>query len=284
MARASKTAVPSPSIAYFSMEVGIDPSIPTYSGGLGILAGDTLRGAADLGIPMVGMTLLYRKGYFRQRLDAHGNQSESPYEWSPEKVLQPMKPRIAVTIEGRQVFIRAWRYLVRGISGYTVPVYFLDTALPENSAPDFSRYINGVAMRHGEISRGMYPNYPVNSITNGVHAVTWTAVPFQRLYDRYIPEWRNDNLYLRYAISIPLDEIRQAHAEAKRDLLAEVERRTDVRLDPTVMTLGFARRATTYKRADLLLSDMERLKRIVRQAGPLQIIYGGKAHQHWGMT
>jgi glycogen phosphorylase len=409
MASASKESVPSPSIAYFSMEVGIDPGIPTYSGGLGILAGDTLRAAADLGVPMVGMTLLYRKGYFRQHLDASGNQSESPYEWSPEKVLQPMEPNVAVTIEGRKVLIQAWRYLVAGASGHIVPVYFLDAALSENSAQDqafsdhlyggddryrlcqevilglggvymlkalghtgirtyhmneghsallslallneqtkggglrtasasdseairqkcvftthtpvpaghddfslelvqrvlgeeqantlkgsdccptgtlnmtylalyFSRYINGVAMRHGEISRDMYPSYPVNSITNGVHAVTWTGIPFQRLYDRYIPEWRSDNIYLRYAISIPLEEIRQAHAEAKRELLAEVERRRGIHLDSTVMTLGFARRATTYKRADLLFFDMERLKRIARQVGPLQIIFGGKAH------
>jgi glycogen phosphorylase len=409
MASASKESVPSPSIAYFSMEVGIDPGIPTYSGGLGILAGDTLRAAADLGVPMVGMTLLYRKGYFRQHLDSNGNQSESPSEWSPEKILEPMEPRTAVTIEGRTIEIRAWRYAVQGISGHVVPVYFLDTSLPENSNWDseltdhlygrddhyrlcqevvlgmggiamlraldyremqsyhmneghsalltlalleeytqergvpapteaekeavrrrcvftthtpvpaghdefslnlarqvlgeerantltsadccmdgmlnmtylalyFSRYINGVAMRHGEISRGMFPSYPINSITNGVHAVSWTAISFQRLYDRYIPEWRNDHLYLRYAISIPLDEIQQAHTEAKRELLAEAERRTGIRLDPTVLTLGFARRASTYKRADLLLSDLDRLRRIVRQGGPLQIVYGGKAH------
>jgi len=133
-------------------------------------------------------------------------------------------------------------------------------------------------MRHGQISRDMFPNYPINSITNGVHAVTWTAAPFQRLYDRHIPEWRKDHIYLRYAISIPLDEIRQSHAEAKRELLAEVERRSGTHLDPTVLTLGFARRASTYKRADLLLSDIERLKRIARQVGPLQIVFGGKAH------
>lgn len=395
-------------IAYFSMEVGIDPSMPTYSGGLGVLAGDTLRAAADLGVPMVGMTLLHRKGYFRQHLDANGNQSESPSEWSPEKILEPVEPQAAVTVEGRNIKIRAWRYTVQGINGHVVPIYFLDTSLPDNSdwdreltdhlygrddhyrlcqevilgmggiamlralgykemsyhmneghsalltlalleeytqksgapaptevekeavrqhcvftthtpvpaghdkfsldlarqvlgkeradtltsadccydgmlnmtylALSLSRYINGVAMRHGQISRDMFPSYPINSITNGVHAVTWTAAPFQRLYDSHIPEWRKDHIYLRYVISIPLDEIRQAHAEAKRELLAEVERRSGIRLDPTVMTLGFARRASTYKRADLLLSDPDRLKRIVRQTGPLQIIYGGKAH------
>ena len=399
----------SPVVAYFSMEIGVDPAIPTYSGGLGVLAGDTLRGAADLGVPMVGVTLLHRKGYVRQGLDSQGSQLESPHDWSPEGVLQPVEPHVAVNIEGRQVRVRAWRYLIEGVLGYTVPVYLLDTDLPENSASDraftdhlyggddryrlcqevilgmggvamlralghtgiltyhmneghsallslallaertgglgpgavassdieavrqqcvftthtpvpaghdnfsfdlvervmggvlgsalrqsaccpmgtlnmtylalyFSRYINGVAMRHGEISRGMYPDYPINSITNGVHAATWTAPAFQRLYDRLIPEWRRDNHYLRYAIGIPLNEIRQAHAEAKREMLAEVHQRTGMSLDLAVMTIGFARRATMYKRADLLLSDTERLKRIVSQVGPLQIVYGGKAH------
>jgi glycogen phosphorylase len=403
-----KSVNSSPLVAYFSMEVGIDASVPTYSGGLGVLAGDTLRAAADLHIPLVGMTLLHHKGYFRQRLDAHGNQSEIPCEWLPEKILKPMEPCVVVTIEGRRVLVRAWRYMIQGITGYSLPLYFLDTALPENAPEDralsdylyggddryrlcqevvlgmggvemlqvlghdristyhmneghsallalallnkrchghsigasdadreevrrkcvftthtpvsagqdnfsfdlvqsvigeeqtnvlrgsafcpngtlnmtylalfFSRYINGVAMRHGQISRGMYPDYQVNSITNGVHAVTWAADSFQQLYDKYIPEWRRDNNYLRYAMSIPLDEIRRAHVEAKRTLLDEVERLTGIHLDTNAMTLGFARRATMYKRADLLLSDIERLKKIAQQAGRLQIIYGGKAH------
>jgi starch phosphorylase len=142
----------------------------------------------------------------------------------------------------------------------------------------FSHYINGVSMRHEEISQNMFPGYPINSITNGVHAVTWTAPAFQNLYDRLIPEWRGDNLYLRYAVGVPLDEIQAAHAQCKRELLAEVERRSGVRLQPAAMTLGFARRASAYKRADLLISDIDRLKRIATQAGPLQIIYGGKSH------
>ncbi len=396
-------------IAYFTMEVGIDPAMPTYSGGLGVLAGDTLRAAADLDVPMVAVTLLHRKGYFRQHLDASGSQSESPSEWSPEQVLTAVETRASVTVEGRTVALRTWRYDVKGVGGHVVPIFFLDTDLPENSTWDreltdhlygrdnhyrlcqevvlgmggiamlralgyvemrsyhmneghsalltlalleeysrkagrpaptgaeteavrshcvftthtpvpaghdkfsldlarqvlgeklvdtlisaeccadgtlnmthlalsLSRYVNGVAMRHGQISRDMYPTYPVNSITNGVHAGTWAAASFQRLYDSYIPEWRRDYNYLRYAIMIQRDEIRQAHAEAKRNLLVEVERRTGVQLDQSVMTLGFARRASTYKRADLLLSNPDRLRRIVRQAGPLQIIYGGKAH------
>src|SRR5512139_1662 len=105
-------------IAYFSMEIAVDPAIPTYSGGLGVLAGDTLRAAADLGVPMVGMTLLYRKGYFRQHLDVNGNQSESPSEWSPEKILEPVGPHAVVIIEGRTVEIQAWSYTIQGLNGH----------------------------------------------------------------------------------------------------------------------------------------------------------------------
>jgi len=396
-------------IAYFSMEVGLESALPTYSGGLGVLAGDTLRAAADLGVPMVGMTLLHRKGYFRQHLDAQGNQSESPWQWSPEKLLEPVMPTVSVVIHGRPVRVRAWRYLIRGVSGYEVPLYFLDTDFPENVSQDraltdylyggdlhyrlcqeavlglggvamlralgfedihvyhmneghsalltlalleerargrglcalndrdkaavrescvftthtpvpaghdqfhldlardvlgqervallstrgccldgklnmtylalfFSRFVNGVAMRHGQISRNMFPEYPIDSITNGVHAVTWTSQPFQEIFDRYIPEWRHENLNLRYAVSIPLEEIRQAHARAKRQLLAGVKRRTGISLSERVMTIGFGRRAAAYKRAELLFADCDRLKRIARDVGPLQAIYTGKAH------
>ena len=123
-------------ISYFSMEVALDPAIPTYSGGLGMLAGDTLRAAADFGVPIVGMTLLYRKGYFRQHLDERGNQTESPVAWTPEEFLLPMLPRITVTIEGRKVQVRAWLYTLHGVSKHDVHVYFLDTALPENTPWD----------------------------------------------------------------------------------------------------------------------------------------------------
>lgn len=396
-------------VAYFSMEVGLEPGIPTYSGGLGILAGDTLRSAADLGVPMIGVTLLHRKGYFRQELDAQGNQIERPDIWNPEKILEPMELKVTMTIEGRPVQVRAWRYRLRGLSGHIVPVYFLDTSLPENSPFDqtlthhlyggdeyyrlcqevilgiggiallsalglqenmvyhmneghsalltlallerqtqaktrqahteadveavrqhcvftthtpvpaghdqfpwelvrrvlgleratlleatdccihgnlnmtylalrFARYINGVAMRHGEVSTGMFPDYPIDAITNGVHAPTWTSPAFAVLFDRRIPEWRQDNFYLRYAIGISLKEIQEAHARVKKELLGEVERRSGVRLPENVLTIGFARRATTYKRQDLLFFDPERLRGIARGVGPLQVIYGGKAH------
>ncbi|MFN2400431.1 MAG: alpha-glucan family phosphorylase [Gemmatimonadaceae bacterium] len=396
-------------IAYFSMEMCLDHSIPTFSGGLGVLAGDTLRSAADLGLPMVGVTLLHRTGYFDQTIDAAGNQTERPALWQPEDLLDQMPTRVSIEIEGRRVRVRPWRYVVRGVNSHEVPVYLLDTALPENSDFDrtltdnlyggdnhyrlcqevvlgmggaamlrvlgylgdvryhineghpalltltllarqlsgraledvndadlevvrrqciftthtpvpaghdkfpltmvrkvlgqkhtqlleaagctergelnmtlvglrLSRYSNGVAMRHREVSQGMFPSYDIEAVTNGVHATTWTSEPFRELFDRRIPEWRNDNLYLRYAVNVAADEILEAHARAKTIMIEDVARRSGVRLDPKAMTIGFARRATQYKRADLIFTDVERLKRIAADHGPIQIVFGGKAH------
>jgi len=398
-------------IAYFSMEIGLEPGMPTYSGGLGVLAGDTLRAAADLKIPMVGVTLLHRKGYFYQRLDAGGWQREEPVEWVVEDYLEELPQRASLPIEGRSVHVRAWRYEVQGAAGFRVPVYFLDTDLPENAEGDrslthylyggdahyrlcqeavlgiggvrmlralgyeeldrfhmneghaslltlelleeaarkagrhsatpedieavrrqcvftthtpvsagqdqfpldlvnqvlgprqvfhldqmkhvyccdgllnltfvalsLSHYVNGVAKKHGEVSRLMFAPYVIDSITNGVHAATWTAEPFQALYDRYIPGWREDNFSLRYALGIPAREVWEAHAHAKRELIQYVNRETNAGLDGETLTLGFARRATAYKRADLLLQDVERLKRIAATSGHFQVVYAGKAH------
>jgi starch phosphorylase len=141
-----------------------------------------------------------------------------------------------------------------------------------------SRYINGVAMRHGELSQSMFPNYPIHSITNGVHAATWTCAAFQELFDRHIPEWRHDNLYLRYAIGIDLREIQEAHRRAKALLLQKIQDATGVKLSESVATIGFARRAAEYKRADLIFSDLNRLRTIHQNAGPFQIVFAGKAH------
>src|SRR6516165_9910642 len=105
-------------IAYFSMEIALEPAIPTYSGGLGVLAGDSLRSAADLGVPMVGVTLIHRRGYFRQRLDSRGNQFEEDEIWSPEKLLEDTGAQAHVEIEGTPVHVRAWKYTIRGITGH----------------------------------------------------------------------------------------------------------------------------------------------------------------------
>jgi starch phosphorylase len=396
-------------VAYFSMEVGIDPAMPTYSGGLGVLAGDTIRAAADLSVPMVAVTLLHRNGYFKQRLDPSGNQTEVPHSWSPEQFLEPLPARVSVELEGRPVTLRPWRYNAAGQTGFRVPVYFLDSSLPENDPGDrtltdnlyggddryrlcqevllgiggvamlrtlgygslrtfhmneghsalltlalleeamqtnrvqvpgepevalvrqkcvftthtpvaaghdrfwkdlfggvvgarrsrllesvgllhggqmtmtdlglrFSRYVNGVSMRHARVSQAMFPGYVIHPITNGVHGAAWTSEPFARLFDRYAAGWRSDNRYLRNAVGIPLREVLIAHDEAKRRLLREAARRGHVELDPAAFTIGFARRATAYKRGDLLLTDIERLRRMAASVGPIQILFAGKAH------
>jgi starch phosphorylase len=145
-------------------------------------------------------------------------------------------------------------------------------------ALNLSRYVNGVAMSHGEVSKRMFAGYAIDAITNGVHPPTWVAEPFRELYDRFIPGWKLDNFSLRYALSIPGEAIRAAHRRTKRHLLERVNHETNVGFDLDVVTLGFARRATSYKRADLLLQDPERLLAIAAQVGPLQVVYAGKAH------
>jgi glycogen phosphorylase len=395
-----------PTIAYFSMEIALESNIPTYSGGLGILAGDILRSAADLGLPMAGMTLLHRKGYFFQRLDDEGRQYEDPVAWPIDDFLSLTDATCQVQIEGRQVIVRAWRYPIIGVSGVEVPVFLLDTDVPENDpfdrtltdslyggderyrlcqevilgvggvrllralgytrvgkfhmneghaallalelfaeelqrTPDkrdealervkrmcvftthtpvpaghdqfppalvqqvltpeqmealhaseccnttlnltfvglhLSHYINGVTKRHSEVSRSMFPGYPINAVTNGVHSFTWTAPAFLRLYDQYIPDWRQDSFSLRYALGIPLEAIRQAHQEAKQRLIEEVNRSVNAGFDHDVFTLGFARRATAYKRPDLLFHDPDRLRRLAQRSGGLQLVFAGKAH------
>jgi starch phosphorylase len=393
------------SVAYFSMEVGLEPDIATYAGGLGVLAGDTLRSAADLGLPMVGVSLLTRKGYFRQRLDSVGRQTEEPAAWTVEGRLAEQPERVTVAIEGRSVRLRSWRYDVRGTES-AVPVYLLDADLPDNTPDDrtlthvlyggderyrlcqelilgvggvrmlralgydrldrfhmneghssllvtelldeavkarggtaitpddvaavrhrcvftthtpvpaghdqfspdlvasvagrlpvaelrdlcchagkvnltylalnFSHYVNGVAMKHGEVSRKLFSGFAVDAITNGVHAATWTAPEVQALFDRHIPGWRRDNFSLRYALSLPLDEIWAAHVMAKGRLLDRIAHDTGVHFDPARLTLGFARRATAYKRADLLVHDPARLQALA--SGRLQVVFAGKAH------
>ena len=398
------------SIAYFSMEIAVSPLMPTYSGGLGVLAGDTLRSAADAGLPLAAVTLVHHKGYFQQHLDARGVQTEENQAWNPADLLEIETPTVTVSVSGRPMVVKAWRYDLVGVTGHIVPIYFLDTDIEQNDPRDrtltdhlyggdgdyrlcqetvlgmggaailqalgydpavyhmneghasllalallerqlhgaelsragdadvdavrrrcvftthtpvpaghdrfsmeqaqrilgseraqvlerlgcfhegllnmtyialrFSRFVNGVAMQHAKVSRSMFPEYTIDSITNGVHVATWTAPAFQALFERHIPRWRTDNLTLRYAIDIPVAEIAAAHAKSKQVLFDAVAQRTGVGLDPTVFTIGFARRVATYKRADLLFTDPHRLVQIAEQFGGLQILYAGKAHPH----
>ena len=397
------------SIAYFSMEIGLESAIPTYAGGLGVLAGDTLRSAADAKIAMAGITLLSRKGYFRQHLDPDGWQTEEPVNWPIDDYLMPIDAQAMVELEDRQVTVRAWRYDIMGCSGHVVPVYLLDTDVEGNSdydrtltdqlyggddyyrlcqeailgiggirilrslghtcieryhmneghssllileliaeltqqqgagkstlehiekvkrscvftthtpvaaghdrfpaslafrvlkqcnpfkdcadqlccdhelnltylALEASYYVNGVSKKDRETSSKMFGAFHIDSITNGVHACTWASDAMRQLFDDKIPDWRVDNASLRYAISISDDDIWQAHHKAKQKLIEYVNKVNNAGMDQSVMTLGFARRSTPYKRSTLIFSDIERLRSIAGHGEPLQIIFAGKAH------
>jgi starch phosphorylase len=395
-------------IAYFSMEIALSKALPTYSGGLGMLAGDTLRSAADTGVPLVAISLVHRRGYFEQHLDFHGQQTESDVVWSPETTLPSANQTISIFLQNRAITLRAWRFDVVGISGHIIPVFLLDADVdgndpwdrrltdhlyggdtyyrlcqeailglggihllhalgcqpevchmneghaalltigllearvspsPLSTATDadaeaikqqciftthtpvpaghdkfgldqmrqvlgsdrsstierfgclhndllnmtylalrFSRYVNGVAMLHGKVSQQMFPEYTVHSITNGVHAATWLSQPFQKLLDREVPEWRHDNQYFRSVYGIEPEVIEATHQPSKLRLFRTVKQRTGVELDPKVLTLGFARRVATYKRASLILHSPERLIEIADRIGGLQLLMAGKAH------
>lgn len=395
-------------IGYFSMEIALRPDVPTYAGGLGILAGDTVRSAADLEIPLVAVTLVSRSGYFRQQIDDEGRQSEQAEPWDPERYATRLKAGVAVAIEGRDVWVSAWLYLVEGFTGGQVPVILLDTDLPFNSRDDraitdrlygdeaiyrlkqeavlgiagfrilralgfdirkyhmneghsallslelmrrfaypadlmrpgepgfdlprvremcvftthtpveaghdrfpyemvarvlgdyvdipllkmlcgtdvlnmtklalsLSEYVNGVAERHAETSRRLFPGQSVHSITNGVHAHTWTGASFTALYDSWIPGWRHEPQLLVRADRIPDEAILAAHDAQKQALLDWIRARLGIELRADLPIIGFARRMTEYKRPGLLFADIEQLKRIAR-ARPFQLVLAGKAH------
>jgi starch phosphorylase len=396
-------------IAYFSMEIGLTAEIPTYSGGLGVLAGDTIKTAADLKIPLVAVTLLSRKGYFLQTIDDQGRQQESPNTWEPEKLLECLPAKTLLSIEGRDVKVQAWLYRVTSPSRGQVPVLFLDTDIPGNADEDrgitdylyggdqayrlkqeivlgiggarllaqlgfsirkyhmneghaslltlelltrsrrpledtwdernswntreviskcvftthtpvraghdqfpyelverildheipldllkglggqeqlnmtllamnLSQYVNGVAKKHGEVSQAMFPGFEIHAITNGIHPFTWTSPYFVNLYGRYLPSWATEPEMLVRVDSIPDAEIWEAHCGAKAYLFQYISETCGIELDPDILTIGFARRVATYKRGDLIFTDLERLLRIGE--GKLQLVFGGKAHPH----
>lgn len=397
-----------PRIAYFSFEIALRNEIPTYAGGLGVLAGDTLRTAADLELPLVGVTLISRHGYFRQEIDSEGRQVEHPDPWTPESWLLPLDAKIAVPLSGRDVWVQAWLYVMEGQTGCKIPVILLDTDLTENRPDDreithdlygrdeeyrlkqeavlgiggarmlqalgfrihtyhmneghsallavellrryerteenagptgsiydvsevrerclftthtpveaghdqfsyelvervlddfverrelralggedklnmtllalrLSGYVNGVGKAHAETSRHQYPGYRVHFISNGVYPGIWTHTSFQKLYDAHIRDWRHEPALLVRADQIPDEEIWAAHTQAKQQLINKVYELTGTRLDPELPIIGFSRRMTTYKRPDLLFSNLDHLRALAQQF-PFQIVLSGKAH------
>jgi len=385
-----------PRIAYFSMEIGVTNNMPTYSGGLGVLAGDIVKSSADLRLQMVAITLASRKGYFRQKITEQGEQLEFPDEWDPAKTLSRMPNTVTVNIEGRPVKVQAWLYEYQSLTGGMVPILFLDTDIEGNAPEDrritdslyggdktyrlkqeivlgiagtrllkklpfkirkyhmneghsslltlellkengmdsekvrnlcvftthspveaafdqfsydlvqqvlgneylradmeqyagtenlnmaflalnLSKYINGVSLAHVDFSRKLFPGRYIRAVTNGVHSFTWTNVHFRQLFDKFIPGWTNEPILLAKASEIPNREVWDAHTKAKANLLTYVEKANGVTLDPQALTIGFARRATGYKRTTLIFSDLHRLIDINRKE-KIQMIFAGKAH------
>ena len=384
-------------IAYFSAEIGISSSLPTYSGGLGVLAGDHIKAAADEGLPLCAITLLYKEGYFKQRIDEEGNQSETYPKFDPEPLLKKLDFTFPLQLRGREVQIEVYRLDYPGLKGYNLPIYFMDTDLKNNSEEDrsislrlysgnknhrilqeailgfggihllkqlgildniktfhmneghcsfltlellehykneevvrnkchftthtpvpaghdhfsmervnnlihglipkdlqlpslvqnsrmhmtelglyFSRSVNGVSKLHGKVAQNQFPQSTIGYITNGVYHPYWVCPQFRELFDDYFPGWRIEGKKLLDIDSIPDDKLLRAHNKRKRTLLGYANAQVQKALSRNVLTIGFARRAATYKRAHLLFSDMDRL--INLSQGQIQFVFAGKAH------
>ncbi len=123
-------------IAYFSAEIGISSGLPTYSGGLGVLAGDHIKAAADGEVPLCAVTLLYKEGYFKQRIDEDGNQSETYPRFDPDPVLKKLPVKFILPLQGHDVKIQAWQYTYTGLTGHKIPIYLLDTDFEGNRLED----------------------------------------------------------------------------------------------------------------------------------------------------
>lgn len=391
-----RSFIEGPKIAYFSMEIGMKSDMPTYSGGLGVLAGDVIRSSADLRIPLVAVTLVSKKGYLKQKITPDGRQLEYPEEWEPSKFMKLLPATVTVKIGGRDVKVGVWIYDQESLTGGVVPVLFLTTDVEGNAQEDreitdylyggdeeyrlkqeivlgiggirilealninvkkyhmneghsslltlellrrkemdadevknlcvftthtpveaafdkfsydlvsevlgtemplealkryggsdrlnmtllalnLSKYTNGVTEAHMEYSRKLFPGYHIQEITNGVHSYAWTCQYFRQLFDSHIRGWANEPELLVRVDAIPDAELWEAHTKAKRDLLDFVEESAGARMAVDTLTLGFARRATEYKRATMIFSDLDKLKEVERQ-GKIQLVFAGKAH------
>ncbi|MGH9202224.1 MAG: alpha-glucan family phosphorylase, partial [Vicinamibacterales bacterium] len=436
-------------VAYFCAEFGLHNSVPIYSGGLGVLAGDHCKASADLGVPLVGIGLLYTQGYFDQKLRIDGWQEDSAelFELANTPLTPVMAPEsreylTTVNTFGRDIHVAAWR-----IDVGSVPVFLLDTNLEANQPADreltsklyaggpdvrlrqewilgiggvrvlramgiqpaawhaneghaafmmlervreltesgvtfsdavakirartvftthtpvpaghdtfsfeqvekcagpewmkmmgsatreemlglgmhpedknhtfhmtcaalrLARHVNGVAKRHGEVSReiwrplwpGRAPDrVPISHVTNGVHLATWMSREIMSLLDAHFGEsWMSnvDDVSL-WGRATELDDatfwhIRQSAKVSLLNFIREDARRRWTRhwkeathvvgagtlLTPDALTIGFARRFATYKRADLVFRDIERLRNLLTNSTrPVQIIFAGKAH------
>lgn len=386
--------------AYFSAEIGIDEQIKTYSGGLGILAGDTIKAMADLNVPFCAVTLLYKKGYFKQKID-NNLQTELDDNWNYLDVLEDLNVVIKVNIYDNPVLVKVYKYEYVGVLGHRVPIFFLDTNVEGNSnwakdltdklyigermaqeiilgiggfrilealninpkiyhmneghsafltlelykklgysigwddglvkqrcvftthtpvpaghdrfdysdfynifsyerdliplhikklagedklnmtklALSFSGFANGVSKKHGQVSQKMFPDFTIESITNGVHTSSWVNKYLAELFDSYVKGWREDFEKLKLVSKIPNSQIYKAHIQAKSDLIDFVNKNNviDSVLSKDVLTIGFARRFTAYKDAELIFQNLNNLKDLGHK---VQFVFAGKAHKN----
>tara|TARA_A100001011_G_scaffold84400_1_gene88195 strand:- start:2645 stop:4279 length:1635 start_codon:yes stop_codon:yes gene_type:complete len=383
-------------IAYFSAEIGISSNLPTYSGGLGVLAGDHIKSAADLKINMVAISLLYKEGYFKQIIDQEGKQREVYPKFVPEPILSELSHIFSINLNGKEIFIKACVYNHQSINGFTVPIYFLDTDISENddetrgitlrlysgdnrhrilqesilgyggmklleilnqtnikkyhmneghcsfivldllkkykgdiekvrskchftthtpvpaghdqfeyklvkeilgnlisddiSLPSmnhnkfhmtelglqFSKTANGVSKLHGDVAQKQFPWRDIGYVTNGVHHYTWVSNSFAALFDEFFPNWQYEPESLKNIDKVDSNALWDAHFKAKTELLHFANSQLSKALDPNILTIGFARRAATYKRAQLIFKEPEKL--IDLGAGKIQLVFSGKAH------
>ena len=387
-------------VGYFTAEIGLWSELHTYSGGLGVLAGDHVKSAADAEVPLVGVTLVYRKGYGRQHLDKDGVQTETYRDLDPAKHMQDTGMEISLPLDSGELWAKVWKAEISGVSGHVVPVYFLDTFHPKNSekhlelgltlyggddwvrirqeyllgvgglrlldklglevdglhlneghctfallemlgkgwtreqlakrvlftthtpvpaghdrfewgaveevlgdlmpsdakqlvidagdpeegrrismshlAVALSGPVNAVSNLNAWVASSMFADHHIAPITNGVHHITWTSPMMADLFDKQLPGWREDPTKLAHAGKIPTQDLAGARDVARKVLRELVQTSTGVRLDKNRLTIGFARRFATYKRANLVFSDLERLREI--GAGKIQFVFSGKAH------
>ena len=387
-------------VGYFTAEIGLWSELHTYSGGLGVLAGDHVKSAADAEVPLVGVTLVYRKGYGRQHLDKDGVQTETYRDLDPAKHMQDTGMEISLPLDSGELWAKVWKAEISGVSGHVVPVYFLDTFHPKNSekhlelgltlyggddwvrirqeyllgvgglrlldklglevdglhlneghctfallemlgkgwtreqlakrvlftthtpvpaghdrfewgaveevlgdlmpsdakqlvidagdpeegrrismshlAVALSGPVNAVSNLNAWVASSMFADHHIAPITNGVHHITWTSPMMADLFDKQLPGWREDPTKLAHAGKIPTRDLAGARDVARKVLRELVQTSTGVRLDKNRLTIGFARRFATYKRANLVFSDLERLREI--GAGKIQFVFSGKAH------
>ena len=387
-------------IAYFTAEIGLWSELHTYSGGLGVLAGDHVKSAADVNLPLVGMSLLYREGYGRQHLDDQGIQSETYAPIDPNDHLTNTGQTIQLPLDGSTLYASIWKANVVGVGGHVVPVYFLDTFHPNNSAEfvglgarlyggddstrvrqeyllgvggvralqalghefagmhlneghctfamlemlhqgwtreelaqrtlftthtpvpaghdrfewslveevmgdllpsdardlvqnagdseggrrcsmshlavALSTAVNAVSNLNAQVASTMFGTTHIAPITNGVHHITWTSPQMTGLFDHHLPGWKEDPSQLGYAGRLPDAALQDARKVNRRILRELVRASTGVELDEHRLTIGFARRFATYKRANLVFSDLERLRSI--GADRVQFVFSGKAH------